>query len=380
MAYSLLPLLRGHFQARHGLLLGLAWVAVQAALLAHYGIVTDLEPAKYIEQAHNLIETGTVSTPNFWLYSTQIFLFAIAIKLKTGFVPIYILQLLLNGAATLYLYRLIRNRFSWKSAFTITLILICSIPVQVFTCILQTESLFFSLTLMFSCYLLQLKQIRARECIILLLWILLILFTRPTGLLFLPPLLLYLAFHFFSRFAVSWRWIIGLGGAVFLFLFLDRSLGTGGELDFMLPFQTETVICGVPGISERAAVRISENPNSLSGLLYYITHNTGQFIRLSIEKSKAFFLLVRPYYSPVHNALLLALIFPFYAFCLLSLRWWLKNNKAMLLYCSTYIFVTWLSVIMSCDDWHNRFFFTILPYIFLLSLPFIEKILHRNTA
>src|SRR6185295_7789766 len=58
------------------------WGTMQALLFYRFGLVTDFEAEKYIYEANYFLEHGTVSTPNYWLYSVQIFLIATALKLK----------------------------------------------------------------------------------------------------------------------------------------------------------------------------------------------------------------------------------------------------------------------------------------------------------
>jgi hypothetical protein len=358
----------------HPLWLLLAWAAVQTVLLYRYGIGTQLEAAKYIDEARHLLKTGRLSASKYWLYSTQIFLIAGAIKLKLGLVAVYLVQLLLNALSTYCLYRFIKNLSNPAVAFFISLVYIFIIPVQLFNCILQTESIFFSITLIFSCYLLQLKKIGLYAWLKILALLLLILFTRPTGLLFFPGTLLYVFFRFFPAFSFLQKILMTGAAVIFFIFFLNSSLGAGGGFDFMYPFQTEMIICGVPGTNEVMPIDMMEQPNSIAGLLYYITHNTEQFLRLSWYKTLAFFGVAREYYSPAHNLLLRLIVFPFYILALFSLRWWWKNKRGMLAYCLTFIAITWLSVIVSCDDWHNRFLFTLVPYIYILSVPAITRI------
>src|SRR5215813_10758274 len=78
----------------------IAWLIMQGLLFYRYGLVTSFEARKYIAEANTLLKTGSVSTPNLWLYSAQIFLIAAAMKLKTGLISVAFVQLLLNGWAT----------------------------------------------------------------------------------------------------------------------------------------------------------------------------------------------------------------------------------------------------------------------------------------
>jgi hypothetical protein len=347
---------------------------VQSLLLYHHGIVTEFEATKYIAEAGNIIEKGTVSSPNFWLYSTQIFLIAAAKKLHAGFISVAFIQWIFNAFATWALYRFSARITSKITGFLITLLFIFNIPLQTFNFFLQTESLFYSFTILFSCYLLGLQKLTRKNSLYILLFLILISFTRPTGLLWVPSTFLFLFFRFFRNFPFVLKIGITVIASIGFLFFLNQALGSGGELDFMLPFRDERIICGVPTLPHFIDIKISDNPNSLQGLLYYITHNFEQFSRLAWLRSKAFFGLYRSYYSNGHNVYLILYFYPLYILVLLSLRKGFAQNKHLLLYCFSLIFLTWTTVILTCDDWHNRFFLSIVPYIYILSAPTLKNI------
>src|SRR5689334_13620638 len=98
-----------HFSSLHFLLLASIWLIMQALLFYRFGLVTEFEAEKYIYEANYFLEHNTVSTSNYWLYSVQIFLIAIAVKLKTGLLSVAFVQLLFNAWATYSLYRFIAN-------------------------------------------------------------------------------------------------------------------------------------------------------------------------------------------------------------------------------------------------------------------------------
>jgi hypothetical protein len=350
------------------------WVGVQGLLLYHHGIVTEFEATKYIAEADNIIEKGTVSSSNFWLYSTQIFLIAAAKKLHTGFISVALIQWIFNGIATWALYKFSTRIGNKITGLLITLIFIFNIPLQTFNFFLQTESLFHSFTILFSCYLLSLQKLTRKNFLYILLFLILISFTRPTGLLWVPCTFLFLFFRFFRNLSFALKLSITVTASIGFLFFLNKALGSGGELDFMLPFRDEIIICGVPTLPHSIDIKISDNPNSLQGILYYITHNSGQFTRMAWLRSKAFFGLYRSYYSRGHNVYLMLCFYPLYILALLSLRKWFTQNKHLLLYCLSLILLTWTTVILTCDDWHNRFFLSIVPYIYILSIPSLKKI------
>jgi hypothetical protein len=142
----------------------------------------------------------------------------------------------------------------------------------------------------------------------------------------------------------------------------------------MLPFRDEDIICGLPSVTHAVAITTSSESNSIFGLLFYVTHNFGQFIRLAWHKTIAFFGLYRTYYSPWHNIYLITYFSLVHIFAVAAISFWVKKNLYKFLYFLSAIFMTWLTVMLTCDDWHNRFYLSISPYLIILSLGFIKKL------
>jgi hypothetical protein len=348
------------------------WVIVQALLFHHNGIVTLNEADKYITEAHIFIDTGSFYSPNYWLYSTEIFLIIATLKLHVGFIWIVFIQLLLNFIATGMFYRLALNFLnSTTLAFIATGLFILNILYQVYNTYLFTESLFYSLSIIFSCYLLLITRLTAKNITLLVLVLCILCVTRPTGILFLPAAAIYLFFRFFRQISLPVKWtILLITTGLFLFI-LNKLLGIGGSLDFMYPFRTENIICGVP--TTEVHIDTLPNGNSLAGLLYYITHNSGQFFRLGWLKTKAFFGMRRIYYSAAHNLYLMVFYYPFYLLALAGIIRNTKHRKYPVVYLLLVILFFWIATILTCDDWHNRFVLTITPWLFLLGLSAFNK-------
>jgi|SRR4030095_4508489 hypothetical protein len=359
------------FTGNHLLIIALAWIMVQAFLFYKNGIVTEFESGKYIEQANNLLQHGRVSTPNFWLYSIQIFLIALSIKLHAGFILVVIVQLFFNALATLYFYKLCTDLTGKRTALVCALFLVFNFPFQAFNTFLFTESLFYSFLIIFSCFLFRLNKLTAVNFIKIILFLLLICFTRPTGLLLIPCVFIYL----FSKFFHSFPAILKISSVVIvslLFIFmLNLALGSGGELNFVLPLAEEHIICGVPTVIVKGTV----HGNSLLSILNYIFEHPAQFLHLALLRTLAFFGLYRSYFSTGHNLYLAIYLFPIYILVLLSLKEWWQKNRSLVLYALSFIFITWETVMLSCDDWHNRFFLSLAPVFYILSLPALKKII-----
>jgi hypothetical protein len=202
----------------------------------------------------------------------------------------------------------------------------------------------------------------------------LICITRPTGLLCIPATFLYLFFGHFKVISTKLKLLITAAITLIFLFVLNAALGIGGGFDFMLPYLDEHIICGVPTLHHPENVKTAPNGNSIYGLLYYISHNFGQFIRLALLRSKAFFGLMRDYFNVRHNIFLALFFYPFYVLTILSVKWWLKNNLYQFLYLSGLVILTWSTTMLTCDDWHNRWFLSISTWLIFLSLPALNKL------
>lgn len=352
----------------------IVWAIVHGIFIYTQGIISTGEAAKYISEAKTLLATGTLSVTNYWFYFTQIFLLAIAFKWGLGFTFVLIIQLIFSAWATYAFYRLAATLFSIQTAFIGTLLFLLNYPFQEWNVYLQTESLFHSFTIIFTAYLLRISKLNLRHLITIVFSVILICITRPTGLFFVPAIILYLFFAFFK--AINTRLKIGIvaaAGIAFLWL-MNAVIGSKGEWDFMLPYLDERIICGVPTLDHNVAIKIIPEGDSIYGLFYYIVHNFEQFSRMAFLRSKAFFGLIRSYYSTSHNIFLAAFFYPIYAAALLSLPWWVKNNGYRLLYFFVLLLMTWGTTMLACDDWHNRWFLSISPWVILTALPAITKL------
>jgi len=352
---------------------------VNGILLLKNGIISTGESQKYISEAQAFIETGRVSKNNFLLYFTQIGLLAFSIKLKLGFVFTVAVQLFFNLLAIFSFFGMSLKIFKRKiTALIASIFLLLNLPYQEFNTMLQTESLFYSFTLLYSCYLIQIERLSLKHICCIVLWLLVISVTRPTGLLFIPPTFVYLFFNFFRKMNSYKKMSLLILIAFFFIYALDKALGSGGEFDFMLPFRNEEIICGVPVLPASVHIETTSTPNSVYGLIYYISHNPGQFTRLAWLKTLAFFGLYRSYYSSAHNIYLILFFYPFYIGMIFGIPAWSKSHSYKFLYFFLVITMTWLTAILTCDDWHNRFYLSISPYLILIGMSTVSVIIRNN--
>jgi hypothetical protein len=356
------------------------WLLLNTFFLIHRGIFLQKESAKYIYEAQVFLATGRPGSSNFYLYFIQIILLAFCIKFHLGFFTAVLIQLFFNLIATAFFFKTIQYIFgNVRIAFVATLLLLSNYYYQEFNTFLYTESLFYSFTLILSCYIIHIQTLTAKKLLAVAGMLMVICITRPTGLLFLPPTFLYLFLVFFKNMP-TWKKLTLLTGISILFLFLlNLALGSGGGLDFMLPFRDERIICGLPTLPAFLPIKTTDNGNSLYGLLYYLTHNTAQFLRVAGLKSVAFWGVYREWYSIRHNIYLIAFFGTLYLMTLISLGYWFRRNSNILCYLLSAMALNWVTVMLTCDDWHNRFFLSISPFLIILAMPSLQRLVRSPT-
>jgi hypothetical protein len=253
-------------------------------------------------------------------------------------------------------------------ALVATALLLLNLPYQAFNCFLQTESLFQSVSLLLICNLLRQKSYSNKFLLILIATLILLSLIRPTGLLYWPIAGIYLGAQALKNRPAKTKLLVAtlaLLGALFV---INFAMNTGGEFDFTLPFREEHIICGAPTLLNPRSIPTTGSGNSLFALFYYVVHDFGNFIRLAGLKTLSFWAIYRNYYSTGHNLYLAALFYPIIIGALLSFPAWKRNGRLLqFIYLITPVAMTWLTVVLTCDDWSNRFFLSISPFLLLLA-------------
>lgn len=350
------------------------WVSLQCFFLWKNGIVTSLEAVKYIDQAKLFLTAGKYSSGNFLFYSVQIQLIALCMKFNISYLWLVIFQIVMNGISMACFYILVRQ-LSKNSVlpFIATVYLLGFIYYQEFNTFLFTESLFFSFSVIYTYFLFSREKITIRNFLLILFFLSLLYLTRPTGIFFIPATFLFITIKFHSKFAFKIiAASIGLAFIFFYFLF-NFSLSSGGEFDFLLPYLKEEIICGVQTISKAHNINIPVEKNSLAGLAYIIINHFHLFFSLAIQRLIAFFGVYRSYYSTFHNIIASSYFYLLYLIIIGGLKYLVKVNKAEVWFLICNIGLVAIAVMLSCDEWGNRFILSVLPFILLLSVISISN-------
>ncbi len=363
MAYNI----RSAIQQKPLLILFCVWLAVQLSLLLSLGIVTNNEALKYNGEAHNLLLYGQYSEPKYIFYSAYIFLHILFIKLGFETVGVYLTQLLVNLLAMYLLYKTAINLVKKKeTAFlTVVLLLICY-SWQYWTVFLYTESFFCSLIIIIT-YLLcgQHKKTSAQKTLASVIFILII-FARPTGMFIIPVLCFMLLHYLFEKKQFAKAMLSGLLMAAVFIIILNYAMQGGSSFDFMKPLIENNVLCYIPEQTTSAQTVFHTSGNPLQDVWVYIAQNPAQFLKPAGLKFLSYWGMTRPYYSSFHNTWLMCFFYPLYFFAAVGIWKLGREQKYFVMFAAGMFIIFSLSVMVTCDDWNNRFNMPIIP---LLMLP-----------
>ena len=350
------------------LLLAGVWLCMQFFFIFQNGIVTDLEATKYINEAHHFLATGTFTTNNYLFYSIQILLIAFCLKLHIGFWFVVLVQIIFNGISVICFYKIVdRLNSNSNLPFFSTLFFVVFFYYHLFNTLLFTESLYFSFSLIFTCSLFSIKSLSLKTLWPIVLMLLVLYFTRPTGIYFIPATFFYLMIRFFSNKAFITLTVITGVVIIAMIALFNFSLGSGGELNFLLPYTHEMIICGVSTLPQPHQFSVPVEKNSIQGLAYIIGHNFGLFTRLAFQRLVAFFGVYRTFYSLLHNVIIVSYFFLIYATIIFYFKNAFKEHKAESTFLLVNILLMAITVMLSCDEWSNRFIFSVLPSLLLLA-------------
>lgn len=343
------------------------FLLVNLGLFLFTGVHTGLEADKYVTEGNYLYDHGTFTAPKYIFYLPVILLVWTCRFLSLPVAWAALVQVALSGVALYCFYRLAECIRDKRTAVLSATLLALFIPLQLWNLFLYTDSIFISLTIIYTWLIYSQGKKGLRGTLIILGFLFLLIFSRPHGLLIIPPTLVYLIFRKQTKQqrAISALLCVALLGG--MYFFLNAAFSGGGDMDAMKPFIEEHIICFVPMKPEGAVLDIIHTSSPVNDLLYYVIHNPLHFARLTALKLFSFFNLTRSYYSMPHNIVLAALIIPVYFFFVAGIRRFLSTGRDLVIYVVSLLILYPFGATFQCDDWHSRFTMVVFPYIILIA-------------
>jgi hypothetical protein len=358
------------------LLLISIWMLAQLTCFFLWGTQTGLESTKYIGAADYLLQHGSFPEKRYWFYSITVFIIAFSKLINFGHGFVFFFQLLLSLTAHLSFFNGLKSqcRENHPAPFITTAILCLILPYQQWNFSLYTESLFYSLVLLFFSSCIDAKYETPKFKLKQLFLLLTVILARPLGILFLIP---WLTFHLWYLIKKRKRLVsVLLGfGIVILILICEIILSNIKGYDILEAYKQGNVICGIATFNQSSfAIGIEKTSSSIWNLILYIRENPILFLNLSWKKTIAFFLMFRDYYQWRHNFLLLVLCAILYLPTVFNFLKEKINPFSRFIYLIIISF--YLAVVLQCDDYHSRFVLTLVPLFLYVGLfQLIQRII-----
>ena len=224
----------------------LLFLIVQIVLFLKIGVFTGLEAEKYVTQGNLLYETGRLSDTKYIFYLPVILLVYLCRLLGISYHLVVICQVALSGLSLFYFYKLGEGIANLKVAVYSSILLALFIPLQTWNFCLYSDSIFISLTIIYAYLVYAFDNKRIKGTLIILAFLLVLCFSRPHGLLFIPPTIIYLLFRKQPRSMLIASFGLCLGLLIGMYILLNAAFTGGGDMDAMKPFIEEHIICFVP--------------------------------------------------------------------------------------------------------------------------------------
>jgi hypothetical protein len=353
---------------RGALLVGAVWAAGQALLLVTVGPRLGGDSARYLDEAAIWL-SGARPASHALLFSTYSLYVAACLGAGLGTVGIVLGQVALSGAAAWWLYRLAALLYEPRVGLLAALLYVGYPELQIWNVYLLTESLFVSLTVLALFLLVRADRPGA--------WVVAALATvaaagvRPHGLALLGAA---------AGFGLATLWRARRPAALALVALAAVAAGVAGWIaiggmlgGWLRParfLQRGVVIWGYPA----AAVPRSVPPagdalpagNALWEVVAAIWAHPGHALHVATLRVGYEWVHARPYYSTVHNAVILATLLPLYALAAWGLRGSVRRPGARGLLLGL-LGLQSLIVALTFADWDGRHLLVMLPPVFVFA-------------
>jgi hypothetical protein len=355
------------------------WLSVQFYLIKVYGgAVTAVDSPVYIEDANKLLNGSWPEGRTIWYIGYSLFL-SIVFFLGGSIQEAVVAQMALSGIATICLYmltfKITQDRLAAGLA---VLFYLLWVKIHHWNVFIYSESLFTSFGII--AFTILVKSKTPWHYIFSVVLLLYTFFIRPSGFGFYVGL----SFYFFSfvhfkqlnRWALASFALLMVAGSVLL---LDKMLK-----DYILVesyARAEIIYPNISlGIVPPADLSLpSESFSPLIRLILFVLNNPLYFVKISLLKLGLFLGNVKPYFSLMHNLLIVVVLYPLYFFAI-------KGYKQLALigreryFIAGYVLAQALTVTLTTENWDGRFLVPVLPFIFILSAAGLVSLIPKSQA
>lgn len=354
----------------------LTWLVVHSVLLWHYGIRTSLFDARvYVEEAAYLLEYGTLEDTYRIFYAVPIALLAVfRLLFAENIIPFLLFQCILSGMAAAALYQAAVNVFDNTRAgfFSAFIFLIWWDNIQ-WNTTTMTESLFQTFTCFVVYFLTLLKEGKRNYRMLILLQVVLIL-TRPTGIVIVISVLVSLTVDHLSvkrkpviqtALIAGVLLVAGLVAGSLLHWDFTEEYRKGNIITYADQVEGTSLSYDIMRMDTSALGPVESSGSPIVNMISFIITNPVYIVKSGVLKIWFLISATRPYYSTLHNIYSIGWMTLIYA--LYFFGWKATTNQSIRLFSLTAIILNCLLVGVSSVDWDNRFYIPMAPGIILLA-------------
>jgi hypothetical protein len=371
-------MIKGFFLKRDYLIVVAMWVVAELFLFYKFEFYFQMEAEKYIGEANFILENHYLSQGRYLFYFSTILVIALSFLIKTGLYGAVSIILIINLLSYVYFFKALKRVFhSRLQAFLVIFFLLSFWPYQTWSLFLYTECLFYSFVMVLFSRLLLFEKVDLKFLVSTFLILVMVIISRPLGILFVFPVLFFLYFHLSKRQKLFFYTVLILA-VLLLGWVVQVVFTTTPDWNMQRAFLEENIICDMPAVVTSSNLEVSNHPNQLYRLFFYITHNFSHFSGLAFTRLKYFFLNTRNYYSNIHNAYLLINLFFIYTCIVLGIKRIRKTfSTSVIVFIFFSVFFFALAIAFQCDDYHNRFFLTLMPLLTVLAVTGFTPVINR---
>jgi len=353
------------------------WAAVHFLLWHILGIRNLYDSARYIQSATYMAENGSFKDPNDVFYSVPIAMIAFFAAVFSGdLIPFLVLQSVLSCLAALTIGKVATSFFDdHRAGLAAGLIFLLWWDNIQWNTTVMTESLLCSSICFLMAWLSRFKN-TVNDHVILLIIVILIFLVRPTGVVVIVGVIVFLIKY-------HWNYLSAERSRISILIFslsLLALIGGGAMLntwDFMEQNKVGNIVTYMDGLEGKPLYHSSLR-SDISGLdfadgqrapvfkiFYFIVSNPLYVLKTGSLKVLYLMTGLRPYYSTLHNAYLVLWMSAIY---LLSYFGWKRIGRTPIgWFIMTVIIVNAAVIAISTVDWDNRFYIPMEPGIVVLA-------------
>ncbi len=357
------------FKRYHVIILCIEWILVQVLLWHFHGTRTIEDSWKYLR--HDFLVVWTIPGSDK-MYSGYVGFLDICQILGLSLDSIVLIQIIISGLSTVFLYKIIFELSNSKSSALLgTGFYILFTKLQIWNYFILTDSIFISLTI-FTTYVL----ISRTKPIFKILAVALTTIIRPTGIIFLLAVIVFFFLPIVKEIKkAQLKWMVVLIGITSFLIVLNQLL-----IDFRIleTWYSGKIVFNVDNYKDKEIVEqlIVDNTHvvpcngqetgeiPLFSMLCSILKNPGFTTRLFVSKISYFILDIRPYFSNIHKFISISVLLVLYSGVLLYIRD--SSNYPFNIFAFTYIACTVLMAGMTILSWEGRFFAPLYPFLIIL--------------